>query len=629
MVEANVQKHEDFLARRNARRNPPRAARHALEHLLGGRLAAYYRRLRTYYHRWRHSSGIGLPIWNAFAELSYRRWVREEALLFQAVRAGRQSLSTLSFQPKIAILMAVQDPLSPWLIEGISSVCTQWYPQWELWLCVDDAASLAHVLPPPPGQRDERIKLLITTDMTNIAVQLNDAISQTSCEFIGLLGQDDTLAPHALYEVVKRLQHEVFDYCYSDEDQIDTSGRRAHPFFKPGWSPELCLSSLYACRFGVYRRGLVRDVGKFRPNFVACLDYDLLLRCAAHSDRISHIARVLYHKRLTRSVKIAEDREVASHASTVMQERAKASLLDVLNRDEEVATITDGPTPCTFHVCRRIVGEPLISIIIPTRDRLNLLRPCLESIQQRTTYRNYEILIIDNQSRDPQTLVYLASLPHRVLCNDDPFNFARLNNQAVAEARGEYILLLNNDMEIISPEWLTAMLEQAQRKEVGAVGARLLYADETIQHAGVVLGLLNIAGHAHKYLPSAEAGYFFFPHILRNYSAVTAACLLTRKAVYTEIGGMNERLAVTFNDVDFCLRLQEKGYRIVYTPHAQLYHHESRSRWRQPPPEDEAHYMRERWGSLLISDPYYNPHLTLKREDFSFDLQRARRLLTV
>jgi GT2 family glycosyltransferase len=535
----------------------------------------------------------------------------------------------LSFQPKIAILMAVQDPSSPWLSESIFSVCAQWYPQWELWLCGSDATPLAHALLPPPGQRDERIKLLIATETTDIAVQLNEAIAQTSCEFIGLLRQDDTLAPHALYEVVKRLQHEVCDYCYSDEDQIDTSGRRSQPFFKPEWSPELCLSSLYACRFGVYRRELVQSLSGFRPDYGECLDYDLLLRCAARSDRIAHIARVLYHKRLTRSVKIAEDREVAPYASTLMHGRAKASLLDVLKRQEAAVTVTDGPAPCTFHVRRRIIGEPLLSIIIPTRDRLKLLRSCLESIQQRTTYRNYEILIVDNQSQDPQTLRYLASLPYRVIRNDEPFNFARLNNQAVAEARGEYVLLLNNDMEVISPEWLTAMLEQAQRREVGAVGARLLYADETIQHAGVVLGLLNIAGHAHKYLPSAQAGYFFFPHVLRNYSAVTAACLLTRKALYEEIGGMNERLAVIFNDVDFCLRLQEKGYRIVYTPHAELYHHESRSRWRQPPPEEETHYMRERWGSLLTSDPCYNPHLTLKREDFSFDLRRARRLLTV
>jgi O-antigen biosynthesis protein len=624
-----VQKYENFSARRNVKQDPPRATRRILEHVLGGRLASYYRRLRMYSRRWRHSSGIGLPIWNAFAEQSYRIWVREEAVFFQAVREGRQSLLTLSFQPKIAILMAVQAPSSPWLLASISSVCAQWYSQWELWLCVDDAASLAYTLSSPPEQGDERIKLLTTTDTTNIAVQLNEALSQTSCEFIGLLGQDDTLAPHALYEVVKRLQHEVFDYCYSDEDHIDTSGRRSQPFFKPGWSPELALSSLYACRFGVSRREFVRELGGFRPDFVACLDYDLLLRCVARSDRIAHIARVLYHKRAPQAEKITEDRAGAPYASTVVHERAKASLLAVLNRKEAVATVTDGPTPCTFQVRRQIVGEPRVSIIIPTRDRLNLLRPCLESIQQRTTYRNYEILIIDNQSQDPQTLAYLASLPYRVIRNDEPFNFARLNNQAVAEASGAYVLLLNNDIEVISPEWLTAMLEHAQRKEIGAVGAQLLYADKTIQHAGVVLGLLDIAGHAHKYLPSAEAGYFFFSHLLRNYSAVTAACLLTRKALYEEIGGMNERLAVTFNDVDFCLRLQEKGYRIVYTPHAQLYHHESRSRWRQPPPEEEAHYMRERWGSLLISDPYYNPHLTLKREDFSFDLRRARRLLTV
>jgi GT2 family glycosyltransferase len=530
--------------------------------------------------------------------------------------------------PKIGVLVVVRDPFSPWLQECISSVRAQWYPQWELWLCVNDTAALSNVFLQSQWRQDGRIKLLATTNTENIVARLNDLISQMSCEFIGFLGQDDTLAPHALYEVVKRLRHEAFDYCYSDEDEIGANGSRSHPFFKPDWSPDLCLSSMYACRFGMYRRSLVQAIGGLRPEYVECLAYDLLLRCTAHSDRIAHIPRVLYHHRLTRTAEVKTSRDATPRALTIVHEYAKAALLDVGSRRGETVSIEDGPTPCTFHIRRRIVGEPLVSIIIPTRDRLKLLRPCIESIENRTAYRNYEILVVDNQSQDPQTLAYLASLGHRVIHFDEPFNFARLNNQAVAEAKGEYVLLLNNDMEIQASGWLTAMLEQAQRKEVGAVGARLLYADGTIQHAGVVLGLLNIAGHAHKYLPSTESGYCFFPHLLRNYSAVTAACLLTRKAVYEEIGGMNERLAITFNDVDFCLRLREKGYLIVYAPHARLYHHESRSRWREPPHEEEVRYMRARWGALLAQDPYYNPHLTLKREDFGFDLRRARSLLT-
>lgn len=601
--------------------------RHGLEHVLGGNWAAYYRRLRTYYRRWRNSFGIGSPLRNLLAEQSYRKWVREEARFFQTVQEGKRPLAQLVVQPRFAVLVAVRDSSSPWLADCIASVRAQWYARWELWLCADGAMS--HSLLARCGQQDERIKLMTSAHTTDSATRLNEALAQTSCEFMCLLGQDDTIAPHALYEVGKRLQHETFDYCYSDEDQIDARGRRSQPFFKPAWSPELCLSSLYACHFGVYRCALVRELGGFRPEYVDCLDYDLVLRCLAHRARVIHIPRVLYHQRLNRGGRVDGEHRVAALTSVAVQACAKASLLDVLTQKGEHVTVENGPTLGTFHVRHRIVGEPLISILIPTRDRIKLLRPCLESIHQRTTYRNYEIIIMDNQSQEPQTLAYLTSLPYRVLRNDEPFNFARLNNQAVKEARGEYILLLNNDMEVVTPDWLTAMLEQAQRQEVGAVGAQLVYADDTIQHAGVVLGLLNIAGHAHKYLPVADAGYFFFPHLLRNYSAVTAACLFMRKAVYEEVGGMDERLAVTFNDVDLCLRLQDKGYRVVYTPHARLYHHESRSRWRQPLPEDAAPYMRERWGSLLMSDPYYNPHLTLQREDFSFDLRRARSLLSV
>jgi len=300
---------------------------------------------------------------------------------------------------------------------------------------------------------------------------------------------------------------------------------------------------------------------------------------------------------------------------------------DALNRVGDGATVEDGPVPCTFRVRRRVLRSPLVSIIIPTRDRLSLLRRCLQSIETQTTYRHYEILIIDNGSRKPQTLAYLASLPYQVIHDGEPFNFARLNNRAAAVAHGEHLLFLNNDVEVITPEWLEALLEHSQRQEVGAVGAQLLYADGTIQHAGIVLGVRSVAGHAHKYLPAKSEGYFAFPHLIRNYSAVTAACLMLRKAVYEEAGGLDERLAVTFNDVDLCLWLRARGYLIVYTPYARLYHHESRSRWYQPPRAEEVQLMLDRWGTLLPRDPYYNPHLTLEREDFSFDLNRARLVL--
>lgn len=603
--------------------------RHSLSHwspherLLNGRTAAYYRRLRTYYRRWRRAVSFGSSIWRILREDPYSRWVKEEIQTFNR----RRNVVTTPSGLTIAIFLTVHSSSFPWLEESIASVQAQWFPHWELWLCVAavEASAISSFLK-QSQKRDPRVRVAIAPGSTSVVESLNHALEQTTSEFIGLLGTHDTLAPHALAEVAHWQHRQEADLFYSDEDELDARGRRSNPFFKPDWSPDLCLSSLYACRFGVYRRQLLLKVGGFRPEYAACLEYDLLLRCAEHSRRIIHISQVLYHKRQSPDA-LTEEKTTAQSALAEMHDNAKLALREALQRRAEVALVSDGPTLCTFHVRRQLRGEPLISIIIPTRDRLDLLGGCIDSIEKRTAYRNYELVIVDNGSREPHTLAYLSASRHRVLRDDGPFNFARLNNKAVAHAKGDYILLLNNDVEVIAEDWLAAMLEHAQREEVGAVGAQLLYADGTIQHAGVVLGLQGAAAHAHKYRLASAPGYFYFPHLIRNYSAVTAACLLTRKAVYEGVGGLDERLAVTFNDVDFCLRLQEKGYLVVYTPHAKLYHHESRSRWRQPPPLEEKRYILARWGSLIARDPYYNPHLTLKREDFIFDLHRARQLL--
>jgi GT2 family glycosyltransferase len=475
--------------------------------------------------------------------------------------------------------------------------------------------------------QDARVKTVSSSAATDTATVLNQAFTLIGGEFVGLLGQHDTLSPHALFTVINRLQEAQGDIFYSDEDALDAAGKRSAPFFKPDWSPDLCLSSLYACNFGVYRRSVVETVGGFRSEPVESLHYDLLLRCVEQSARIVHIAQVLYHKRYPVPRQTCPERSQREQEYGSVHMSAKRVLGEALDRRGEAAVVEDGPLPCTFRVRRRLLGTPLVSIIIPTRDRVAWLRRCLESIERRTAYRRYEILVVDNGSTEPETLAYLTSLSHRVIRDDGPFNFARLNNHAATLARGEHLLFLNNDVEVISPEWLAALLEHSQRQEIGAVGAQLLYADGTIQHAGVVLGVRGVAGHAHKYRLAKQVGDFAFPQLIRNYSAVTAACLMIRKTVYAEIGGMEERLAVTFNDVDLCLRLRTRGYLIVYTPYACLYHHESRSRWYQPPRPEEVQYMLDRWGAVLACDPYYNPHLTLSREDFSFDLDRARRTL--
>ncbi len=594
--------------------------RQRLERLFGWRLSAYYQRLRVYYRRWRYRLSLRFAAWGGlFKRDSYAAWVREEGRILVSTADYSVCIAALSVQPTISILLAVRDPHLPWLEESITSVLAQFYPGWELWLGdVNSSASTRSVLE-QYQDRDARIKIVPFPFSTDAARVLNRALALATGEFISLLAQHDTLAPHALYEVVRCVQNNQGDLLYSDEDTIDARGQRSAPFCKPDWSPDLCLSSRYACRFGVYHKPVVEAVGGFRSAYGESMDYDLLLRCSERSERIIHVPRILYHKR--RASLPSQQLLNLTHVS------AKQAVSDALDRREEVVTVEDGPAVCTFRVRRRVLGSPLVSIIIPTRDRLSLLRRCLRSIEARTAYRHYEILVIDNGSRELGTLSYLASLPYQVIQDTGPFNFARLNNQAATLVRGEHLLFLNNDVEVITPEWLEALLEHSQRPQVGAVGAQLLYADGTIQHAGIVLGVRGVAGHAHKYLPAKNEGYFAFPYLIRNYSAVTAACLMIRKAVYEEVGGMDEHLAVTFNDVDLCLRLRERGYLVVYTPYARLYHHESRSRWYQPPRAEEVQYLLDRWGALLARDPYYNPHLTLEREDFSFDLDRARSVL--
>jgi GT2 family glycosyltransferase len=522
----------------------------------------------------------------------------------------------LATQPTVTILVTVNDSHLPWLDECVHSVLTQDYPYWELLLCCPSAISATlHERCRTYCSQTPRIQIVQLETPTDRATILNLALERAKGELIGLLGQHDTLAPFALTFLVRELQKEAVDVLYSDEDIIDARGTRSQPFFKPDWSPDLCWSSTYACRFGAYRRQLVEMVGGFRAAFAPSLEYDLLLRCAEHSQRIIHMPYILYHKRVDSS---------SSALTASLHLSARRALAEVFERRGEEIAIDDGPAPETFHVRRRLRGTPLVSILIPTRDRLDLLRRCIESIEQRTSYRHYEILVIDNGSEETKARAYLAALAHRVVRDDGAFNFSRLNNVAVAEARGEYIVLLNNDTAVISPGWLEAMLEHAQRKEVGAVGALLLFPDDTIQHAGVVLGVRGGAGSAHKFLPVTQPGYGCFPWLVRNYSAVSAAGLMTRKAVYEEVGGLNETLAVDLNDIDWCLRLQERGYLIVYTPHARLYHYESRSRGYRLPRAEEKKYMLDRWGAWIARDPYYNPNLTLDREDFGFDIERAR-----
>lgn len=639
---ASVLEHEDFWQRQNFRQR--------LEETLGWRLSAYYQRLRVYYRRWRHIFvDLCAPAMKRLGSDLYAVWVQEER---QLMEADAQCIAALPTQPTVSIVLLIQDPHLPWLADSLSSVVAQSYPKWELWLCDFNPSASCRSILEEYTRHDKRIKIgpdvAEVADVSDVAevdaAQAADVFSQilrlTCGEYVGLLEQHDMLPPWAVFKLVQYLQDAAqeavadagVDILYSDEDVIDAQGHRSQPLCKPDWSPDLCMSSLYACHLSVYKRSLLETIGDFRAVDSTSLSYDLLLRCTEKTARIRHIPRVLYHKR---QAHLSQDNPTLPAAATddpaaVNDERVhgwtKRVLTEALERRGVASRVEDGPAPCTFRVRRTLLGAPLISIIIPTRDRLSLLRRCVQSIEERTTYKNYEILIVDNGSQESQTLSYLASSSHRVMREDGPFHFARLCNQAAIRAGGEQLLFLNNDMEVLTPEWLEALLEHAQRPEVGAVGAKLLYADNTIQHAGVVFGMRGVAGHAHKYQPAKRLGYGYFPHLIRNYSAVTAACLMIRKAVYKGVGGMQEQLAVLYNDADLCLRLRQQNSLIVYTPYAELYHHEGRSRWSHSPRPNEVQYMLDHWGRLIARDPYYNPNLVLEREDFGFDIKRARLL---
>jgi GT2 family glycosyltransferase len=442
-----------------------------------------------------------------------------------------------------------------------------------------------------------------------------------------LLDQDDAFAENALALVALEIErHPEAGLIYSDEDKIDETEARSNPFFKPDWNPELFLGQNYINHLGVYRSELLREIGGFREGFEGSQDYDLALRCVEklQPEQVRHIPRILYHWRM-----VSGSLAAIPDAKPYAKEAARRALAEHGERTGRPGVVVPCPENTESHRVLHALPQPapLASIIIPTRDRAALLQRCVESIRARTDYRPFEIIVVDNGSVEEETLAFFRRAEGenilRVLADTGPFNYSRLNNRAAATARGDLLVFLNNDTEIDDPGWLTEMVRHAMQPEVGAVGARLWYPDGTLQHGGVVLGLGGVAGHAFPHIPRGHPGYFNRAMLQQNCSAVTGACMVLRKAVFEELSGFDEEnLGVTFNDIDFCLRLAERGYRVVWTPYANLIHHESASRGHQRTPEEqaqflgEAGYMQKVWAARLLRDPYYNPNLSLNLPGF-------------
>lgn len=534
-----------------------------------------------------------------------------------AARANRLGADA----PSISVLVPVYQTPERWLRKCIESVVHQVYQRWQLCI-VDDASPDERVMTvlQEYAAWDHRIAVVRREANGHISEASNSALAVAEGEFVALLDHDDELRPHALLEMAEAIvARPDLELVYSDEDKVDAKGYRFDPYFKPDFDPDLLRSQNYVCHLTVIRTDLVRRVGGFRVGFEGSQDHDLILRCTEQLQpgQIRHIPKVLYHWR-------------AIEGSTALSRGAKdyASSAGARAVDEHLVRRHPGARVEELsHGHYRVrwplpASPPKVSLVIPTRDKLDLLRICVDSILAKTSYPSYEVVIVDNQSTDPAALEYLDRIGRdgrvRVLRYDAPFNYSAINNWAIGQCDGEVIGLVNNDIEVISPDWLEEMVSHALRPDVGAVGAMLYYPDDTIQHAGVVLGVHGVAAHRYAGMPRGYPGHGGRAKVAQELSAVTGACLLVRHEVFDQVGGLDESLQVAFNDIDFCLRLRQAGYRNIWTPFAELYHRESASRGSEDSEEKQRRFagevelMHQRWGTALLDDPAYNPNLSLE-----------------
>jgi GT2 family glycosyltransferase/glycosyltransferase involved in cell wall biosynthesis len=560
----------------------------------------------------------------------YQKWIAQFDSSSPASRAElRRQLRALPRHPLISIILPVYNPDLRFLDAAIHSIREQVYEHWELCMA-DDASTNPEVRPflEKAAAGDTRIKLTFRGHNGHISACSNSALEIATGEWCALLDQDDSFAVNALARVALEIdRYPDAGLIYSDEDKIDEEGVRSNPFFKPDWNPELFLGQNYINHLGCYRADILGEIGGFREGYEGSQDYDLALRCVERLQpkQIRHIPHILYHWRMVRGSLAA-----AVDAKPYAREAARRAIADHAKRSGMRGTVTACPENNESHRFVHAVPEPapLVSIIILTRDRLGLLKRCVESIRSRTEYQRYEIVVVDNGSTEEETLSFFrenqAKRSLRVITDPGPFNFSRLNNRAAAQAAGDILVFLNNDTEVDDPGWLTELVSHSVQPEVGAVGARLWYPDGTLQHGGVIVGLGGVAGHAFPHIPRGHPGYFNRAMLQQNCSAVTGACLVLRKSVFEELGGFDEvNLAIAFNDIDLCLRLTERGYRVVWTPYANLIHHESASRGHQRAPQEqaqflqEAGYMQKVWAARLLRDPFYNPNLSLDPPGFT------------
>ena len=557
-------------------------------------------------------------------EIPYGPWY--EAYAPDQTVLDKQRKKKFVYAPLISVVVPAYRTPQLFLKQMIDSLIAQTYENWEL--CIANGSpeeeSMRKTLE-EYSSKDSRIRWMDLNENKGIAENTNAAFSMAKGEFVGLLDHDDLLSPNTLYEIVNALnEHEQADAVYTDEDKVTAElDEHFQPHLKPDFNIDLLRSNNYICHFFVVRRQLVEEVGGFRREFDGAQDYDFIFRCVEKAREVVHVPEILYHWR-THKASTADN-----PASTMYAFEAGRRAIEAhLERTGVKGTVSHTADLGFYRVKYPVQGHPLVSIIIPNKDEKETLENCLESIRKNTLYDNYEIIIVENNSTTDEIFEYYKKISAdpriHLICWKKEFNYSAINNFGVKNARGEYLLFLNNDVTVITEDWLGEMLGVCQRREVGAVGVKLLYPDNTIQHAGCVVGIGGIAGHMFVDMPAERTGYLHKASILQDMSAVTAACMMMKRSAFDKAGGFTEQLAVAFNDVDLCLKAGKAGYLVVYDPYVKLYHMESKTRGAEDDDakirrfQREIEYMRSNWiGILKNGDPNYNKNLSLTKWNYS------------
>lgn len=551
----------------------------------------------------------------------YAAWIKRfDTISSKSRKKFLMQLEHFTHKPVISIIMRLDAPSWYFLSATINSVKNQIYPYWKLCIVSDETIKPAYLqLLLSLAVKDPRIQISLYPKDTK-PTSVENALEGITGQYITFLNQADLLAEHALYWIANEINlHPDANLIYSDEDIITHQGKRTSPNFKPEFNYELFLARNMIAHLAVYRKSVVDAIGGWRDDYQGAQEYDLALRVIEQIswDTIHHIPRILYHQR-----------DMSTQPDLHPAEASRNAIKAHLERQQSAASVTPAPHNSAYHRVRFALPEPkpLVSIIIPTKDRADLLANCISSIIKRSTYPHYEIIVVNNRSCEPATFDLFEKLKNQsiqILEDDSPFNYSALNNHAAKYTQGSVLCLMNNDIEIITPDWLEEMLSFAMRPDVGCVGARLLFPNGMLQHGGVVTGLWGISGHIHHLFKSDDLGYQGRAVLHQSLSAVTGACLIVRKNVFDAVSGLDHNLAVEYNDIDFCLRVKKLGYRNIWTPYAEMIHHESATRGPKDTLEkmdrykQEALSMQNRWGELLLQDPAYNPNLTLDWSNMS------------